>query len=181
LSWDEKQTDLDDHPFWCYCSFCRGDIETPDENEVLNAIADFIEKTTANITRTVLQTYRKENHSMLQRTNAPAAAKGSGLPYLKIENLTTDKQRAKILWAGDPKELGGNRFNNIVVLKLEFKVSGRKYLWGLKNENPNLDTLCAGMTEDENTWTDREIDLFLEVKKIDEKKYVRCEVVPVVG
>lgn len=100
--------------------------------------------------------------------------KPNGLLYIKSENLTTDKVRAKILdiRVAEPAAEGTRNFSDI---RLKIVVKGATWLYGLKLNNPELAKLQAAFGLDENNYPGKEFFLYNEEDEFDHKIYMRVE------
>ena len=87
------------------------------------------------------------------------------VPFIKVEDLTADPKRAKIL-AVETQSTG---FNDIIV---KIAVAGRSYFFGLKASNPNYETLFAAFGADENKWIGEEFMIGLNWNEFYEKSFV---------
>jgi hypothetical protein len=101
--------------------------------------------------------------------------RGSGIEWLKIEDLTTQKQEAKILAVNYNKD---GRFGARVELKLAF--DGKIKYWGVPpkkdDKNPNYKELTEHFGHDENDWIDQRILLYVEPHKFYEGQfYIRVD------
>lgn len=146
---------------------------------------------TLQMVRLVTYTVRMEHEDVIQRKkkNGGQSSSGNsntanGLEFLGVKHLTDDKGNVssefEIIWAGTPEAAGiNNKFNAVVAVKVERVTSKIRYWWTLVDENPNLDTLCDEMTDDEKKWEKRRLLIHTFTEQPSEKKYVRCEVLPV--
>jgi hypothetical protein len=104
--------------------------------------------------------------------------KGSGFRFLNADMLSSAHQLATIVDARtQPDSFRPNQ--QCVVVKLRFK--NEYILWTLRTGNPSLETIGDAIGEDETTWKNREIELFIEEDSFDGKKWIRCEVVSAVS
>ncbi len=147
----------------------------PEEEERDNKIEDvcnFVLHGIKNLTNTI-----KENHNNMPR-DAKQGEKRNGLSFLKIDNLSTDKKLFTIKWAGTHNDAGmSNQFKHSLLAKIEDATQNRFWL-SLAEDAPVLETLDNELGKDETQWNGRQIYLFLEQHKINENKYMRCEVRP---
>ena len=91
------------------------------------------------------------------------------LRYLKVDDVTTDPQTAKVLGVKVDEE---GRYGTRVVLKLTFK--GQTMFWGLGiKKNPNYDLLVGKFGHDENDWVGRHILLSAEQDEFSENFFIR--------
>lgn len=138
-----------------------------------------------------LATYavRMENEDVMikrgskSRQNNSGSGNANGLEYLGVKHLTEDKgnpsSEFEILWAGTPESANiNNKFGALVSCKVQRVSSGQRYWWMLSDENPNLDSLCDNMSDDEKKWVGRHVLIFIEVEQPSEKKFLRSEVLP---
>ena len=100
------------------------------------------------------------------------------LPYLKPENLSTDKAKARIIDVkmAEPAAEGGPRNYSDVRVKIACK--GATFLHGFKLVGGNsreLKKLQNAFTLDENQWPGKEYYVFLEEDEFDGKVYIRVE------
>ena len=107
--------------------------------------------------------------------NRPAnTRRQNGLPYIKVENLTTDKAKARIIDVriAEPAPEGTRNFSDI---RVKIACKGATWLHGLKLNNPELAKLQAAFTLDENEWPGKEYYLYNEEDEFDGKVYMRVE------
>lgn len=193
MSWDETD-DRDDHSAWCLRSDCddKRDYDPTDDETVR-----FVKKSVRIISRTVLQAYRPLNHyereydDMAFTINKHATEPGNdsrsgerkskGVKLLNVDDdLSEEKRRCKITWAGDPKEANGPKWAAVTV-RLEAVNSKRERLWNLSTSNPNLDVLITGFGNDAHQWVDREVWLWRDDNNPSRTPYIRSETIPTDG
>ena len=105
-------------------------------------------------------------------TKGRAANAGTQLPFLKVEDMTKEPRRCKILGV----DANGAGFNDIV---LKVHLAGRNSFLGLKANNPNYRTLIEGLGNDETKWKDREFSIGMEYNEFYDKNYIHIfEVYP---
>jgi hypothetical protein len=101
-----------------------------------------------------------------------ARRKGSGLRYLTSDMLSDAHQLASIIDARvQPDSFRPG--TEAVVVKLKFR--GEFILWTLRQGNPNLEAVGDAFGDDETSWKDRELELYVETDDFDGKKWIRCE------
>jgi hypothetical protein len=169
----------------CFCEDCiREDAYTPpawtqEQNEIETANVDMTVQYVREQVKLITETVRKANRHMAFNVKGGKATNGkkkqNGLPFLTIDDLSADKKRAKITWAGDPSEAGNNQDWARVTVKLEFSESGMKRLWTLGETNPCMDAMVSMMGEDAERWTGKELFLFTETHPVNEQKHIRVE------
>lgn len=101
--------------------------------------------------------------------------RGQGLPFLTVEQLTTTKKPGVLLQA----RVEADNFRNgqdMVACKIMF--NNTLYLLNLRDGNPNLDTLCDALGEDESTWNKVDVLFYKEIDDFNAKEWMRIEVVP---
>lgn len=113
--------------------------------------------------------------------NNSTTATANGLEFLGVKHLTDDKgsesSKFEIVWAGTPEAAGiNNKFKAPVAVKVQRVSSGVRYWWTLTENNPNLDTLCDEMGDEEKEWFGRHILIHTFTEQPSEKKFVRCEI-----
>jgi hypothetical protein len=86
------------------------------------------------------------------------------VPYVKVENLTSDPVRVKILGA-----IANVGFNDLIV---KIAMGGRSYFYGLKANNPNYAKLLKAFGSDENKWVGEEFMFGLEWSDFHEKNFM---------
>lgn len=79
-----------------------------------------------------------------------------GVPFLKTTDVFTDPRKARVI--GVRSQIG--RFGAEVVLKISF--NSQMYLWSLRPDNPNYDTMFTKLGGDESEWVDVSFDLSIE-------------------
>jgi hypothetical protein len=102
-----------------------------------------------------------------QRGNVGGGGKRTppSVPFIKVEDLTEEPKRAKILGV-TTKNAG---FNDIIV---KIAISGRSYFFGLKASNANYEALFNGFGDDENKWVGGEFLIGLNWNEFYEKNFV---------
>lgn len=90
---------------------------------------------------------------------------GSPLPFLKVEDMTKEPRRCKILGV----DANGAGFNDVV---MKVHLAGRNFFFGLKANNPCYRTLIEGLGNDETKWADREFSIGMEYNDFYEKNYI---------
>lgn len=104
-------------------------------------------------------------------TNVPSRKKqtGSGMVYLRNEDLSLTPQEAKILAV---KYDGENKFGARVIMKLAFQ--GKIFFKGLNiKKDPNYQIAIDHLGQDENDWAGQKILLSLEKDDFSEGYYQR--------
>lgn len=141
--------------------------------------------------RLITYTVRMEHEDVMikrtkrngQQNSSSTPNTANGLEFLGIKHLTDDKGNVSsefvIVWAGTPEAAGiNNKFNAVVAAKVQRVSSGVRYWWTLVDGNPNLDTLCDEMGEDEKKWENRHLLIFTYTEQPSEKKFMRSEILP---
>src|SRR5205807_428893 len=107
-------------------------------------------------------------------TIAPGQQRGprTGIPFLKVENLTQEPKRCKILAV---KEDTDGKFNDYV---LKLAIAGTSYFWGLRTNNPNFSILFNEFGAEENQWVGKEFLIHLEYDEFSEKQFPRVKMAP---
>jgi hypothetical protein len=101
---------------------------------------------------------------------------GTGHKYLALSDLSFDKKTAKILGVKvGPGTASWNKDQTVVTCKLSLEGSLR--MWTLTVNNPNLEILQNAFGSDENDWTEKKVQLFIEENDWDGKQNIRCAVV----
>lgn len=95
----------------------------------------------------------------------------SSIPALRIENLSTDFRRAKVL---DVRPVHEGRFGKQVDVKLT--QGGGTYIWYIRLNDPNLKWLVEQFGADETQWPGNEFAIGLKVDDFNNKLRIRCEV-----
>lgn len=135
----------------------------------IEAIVKEIETKIGDITHTI-----KEKSTM---PRGAATKSRNGLPFLKSDSLTTDKQKFEILWAGTHDDIGmQNKYNAALIMKVKKANGDAKYLLSLNEDSPVLKTLDENLGSEEAEWKGKMIFLFNEVHEVTEQKFMRCEV-----
>jgi hypothetical protein len=100
--------------------------------------------------------------------DAPGARGRSApsVPFLKVEDLTAEGKRAKILGVQSQR----TKYNDLVV---KLAIGGRSFFFGLRLSNPNFETLYEAFGADENKWVGQEFLIGLEWNDFYEKNFVR--------
>ena len=76
----------------------------------------------------------------------------SGLPYFSREHCSTDPRSTEIIAV---KLTENNRDQTQVSIKMNY--GGVLYLWNLRTNNPNLETLIKYFGDDEQTWAGKKV------------------------
>lgn len=103
-----------------------------------------------------------------------SARRQNGLPYIKVENLSTDKAIARVLDVriAEPAPEGSRNFSDI---RIKIACKGATWLYGLKLNNPELKKLQDAFSLDENNWPGKEFYLYVEEDEFDGKLYMRVD------
>jgi Zn-finger nucleic acid-binding protein len=127
---------------------------------------------------TMLPASTAGNQQQQQQSNGgnrnPQGRKPNGLPYIKSENLSSDKAKAKILdvRVAEPAAEGSRNFSDI---RVKIACKGATWLYGLRLNNPELAKLQAAFSLDENNWPGKEFYLYNEIDEFDGKIWMRAE------
>lgn len=174
----------------CFCPECLRCDENPpwhqwDDNEIETTNAELTVQYVREQIKLMTETVRKANRTMAFNVKGSKASSGgrggkkaNGIPFLDIGDLSKDKKRCKISWAGDPAEANNNQDWAAVSMKITSEASGMKRLWTLGENNPSFEVLANEMGEDAEQWIGREVFLFIEEHPVTEQKYIRVEVIP---
>lgn len=128
--------------------------------EVLGAIREI---TTRIKEKYMIPNYAGRGQQAAKSTGGSRQAQRSGFPYLNQTNQTEylevgNKFETKILDCRVNSSPSGNQ--SPITLKLAIK--GRTVLWGLRTNNPALETLIQLFGQNENDWSGQKIFMFLE-------------------
>ncbi len=88
------------------------------------------------------------------------------VPFIKVENLTQEPKRAKIL-AVKTKDTG---FNDMI---LKIGIGGTSYFFGLKASNENYETLWKAFGDNDTDWIGQEFSIGLQWNEFYEKNFVQ--------
>lgn len=97
----------------------------------------------------------------------------TGIPFLKVENVSPTPKPCKILAVKQGKD---NKGKDQVMLKINY--SGPVYLWSLRLNNPNVQHLIGMFGEDESAWKDQEFLLGLEPDEFSGRNWPRAFPMP---
>jgi hypothetical protein len=87
------------------------------------------------------------------------------VPFLKVEDLTEEPSRAKILGV----QTQNTGFNDIIV---KVAIRGKSYFFGLKASNQNYEALFDAFGDNENKWVGEEFLVGLNFNDFYEKQFV---------
>jgi hypothetical protein len=100
-----------------------------------------------------------------QRGGGRGNRQAPAVPFLKVEDLTQDPKRAKILGV----QTQNTGFNDVIV---KIAIGGRSFFMGLKASNPNYEALFNAFGEDDNKWVGQEFMVGLNYNEFYEKNFV---------
>jgi len=87
---------------------------------------------------------------------APSRNKRSGIPFLTREHMSTDKRTTEFLAV----KVGQNqRGQTQISIKLNY--GGVVYLWNLRTNNPNVQTLIELLGPNEERWAGKKVAMAL--------------------
>lgn len=168
----------------CWCEACLNDDDPPWHEWNDNKIVTDDDTMTVTYVREqiklITETVRKANRIPMERngnkrgsSNAQPQRPQNGVQRLELKDLSIDKKRLTIMWAGDPSEAGVNAEWAVVSVKFQSVASGLKRIYTLGDNNPCLDCLEAGFGTDEKQWRGREIFAWKDVVGVQEKEFIR--------
>ena len=106
----------------------------------------------------------------------PSSSGGTrqGIPFLKVEQMTAEPKKAKIMDLQIPPDppAGQRKFNDIV---LKIYYNGTVWLWGLKASSPHYAGLTAMFGGDSDNWIDQEFLLGTETREFDGRTFAHVE------
>ena len=140
------------------------------ENESSDSLVSEIERCVSIITKLVQEKSIMISYGDSGKTGSGRGGASSGIPRLKMENMSFEKRTARILAVREEQAYGESQ----VIVKVAFANS--TYLWYLKKNNPNLKFLVDTFGADENKWIDEEFFLFLENDTFNNRNTVRTAV-----
>jgi len=114
----------------------------------------------------------RSQHSNAGNGNRGQNKKGSGLDFLTIDMLSSEKEPIKIL-AARTQDDTFRPGNQLVAVKVQFK--GKMLLWNLRPNNPNLDIVGDMFGDDETKWAGKSMLIFKEKDDFDNKEWMRVE------
>ena len=107
-----------------------------------------------------------------QSFNNSGGRQRAGLPYLKIENVSQDFKKAKIMATQVvPDRTDGSRKFSDIQIKIYY--NGQIYLWGLKFTHPVYGALLDFFGSDTDHWQDQEFMLGLELDEFSGRPNLR--------
>ncbi len=108
-------------------------------------------------------------------SKANTATKGgsqkSGIPYINVTELTSDKAKARVIDVRLTEQVEGRQ--NFSDIRLKIAIKGMTRLYGLKTTNPEYEKLLSAFGQDETTWPGREFYMYAEQDEFDGKLWIR--------
>lgn len=96
------------------------------------------------------------------------SSQAGGLPWLKIEHLSSEKRILSILKARGEKD----RWKNPSVV-MQVRYDGKLFLWQPNAKNPNYDLLIDILGQDESKWPGNDVMIFLEEDELTTRLFPR--------
>ncbi len=106
-------------------------------------------------------------------TATKGGSQKSGIPYINVTELTSDKATARVIDVRLTEQVEGRQ--NFSDIRLKIAIKGMTRLYGLKTTNPEYDKLLSAFGQDETMWPGREFYIYAEQDEFDGKLWIRVD------
>lgn len=135
---------------------CRAEVKCPSCGKNHGDCDIITDRMKAEEDDEVINRGNRSNDQQPQQGNGRRRQR-NGLPFLSPRECSTNPQPATVVVAS----VGPHAFRRgeeQVNMRIRFK--GKDYTFGLRENNPNLDTLCDAWGEDETQWAGKEMEVY---------------------